>query len=491
MCEENNALETTENIYLPPKRLHPADTIFSFLKIIKESILGLGIGALALIRQSPTYALIFIGIFLLFLLGNSFFSWLRHTYRVEDGELRIEKGVFIRKKSYISINRIHKIDFTANVLHRIFKLVQVNVDTAGGTADGEVTLTALRLKDAEVLRNALKREQASVGSAETDAERTVNYPKKRISWKRLFLAGATSGSAGFLILGGLVLFSQVQQFIPDRAYEQAIDYFIQLSIVFIVVSFILLLVGLWMLGTLGTVIKFGNFIIEKRPKELFIKRGLLETKELTIPFDRIQAIEVEQSILRRPLKCSRVVAVTAGSSENMTEANPVIFPLLRDKDIEHFLDEFLPDYVGMDQELIPLDKKGRKYYLFKHAILFILAFIPIIYFFPTYAWIPGILIVISLLFGWMKFKEAGYRIDGKRVITRNWSMLTRTRTIVYRRRVQVYEKHQHKLQQLEHLATADFSMIGLGSQVRLRHLRDEDANLIADWFSRRKRDTLV
>src|SRR5699024_11837534 len=94
------------------------------------------------------------GAFLLILLITSFFSWLRHTYRVEDGELRVEKGIFIRKKSYISINRIHKIDFTANVLHRILKLVQVNVDTAAGGSG--VRLTDIKLPYGGQVTHALK-----------------------------------------------------------------------------------------------------------------------------------------------------------------------------------------------------------------------------------------------------------------------------------------------------------------------------------------------
>src|SRR5699024_1183929 len=85
MYDKENTLEQSEHIYLPPKRIHPADTLFSFIKTIKDTIVGLGIGALALIRQSPNLALLFIGAFLLILLITSFFSWLRHTYRVEDG----------------------------------------------------------------------------------------------------------------------------------------------------------------------------------------------------------------------------------------------------------------------------------------------------------------------------------------------------------------------------------------------------------------------
>src|SRR5699024_5560029 len=123
-------------------------------------------------------------------------------------------------------------------------------------------------------------------------------------------------------------------------------------------------------GTLGTVIKFGNFSIEKRPEELFVKRGLLETKELTIPYDRIQSIEIEQSISRKPLKLCRVIAVTAGSGRSVREANPIIFPLLPYKDVEPFLKEIIPEYADIDHTLIPLNKKGMKYYMLIYLFIF-------------------------------------------------------------------------------------------------------------------------
>src|SRR5699024_3054092 len=110
--EENQI--TAGQTVLSPRRLHPAGMFFSFLKVVKDTILGFGVGAIAIFRQSPTYALLFIGVFVLFIIVFSILSWFRYTYRVEEKELRIEQGILIRKKRYISINRIHKIDVSAN-----------------------------------------------------------------------------------------------------------------------------------------------------------------------------------------------------------------------------------------------------------------------------------------------------------------------------------------------------------------------------------------
>src|SRR5699024_5598829 len=185
---------------------------FAFIKVIKETILGLGIGSIAIFKQSPKYGLIFIGVFGLFTVVNSILSWFRYTYRVEDGELRIEQGIIKRKKRFISLNRIHKIDITANVIHRIFKLGKVQIDTASSGAGAEVSLSAVKIADAQLLRQVLKKAKQSKTEEETDssidsAEETIN-PKRKITWKRLFIAGSTSGSVGVILLAMLFLFSQ-------------------------------------------------------------------------------------------------------------------------------------------------------------------------------------------------------------------------------------------------------------------------------------------
>ncbi len=474
---------------IQPKRLHLAGMLFSFLKVIKETIFGLGIGIIATFRQSPTYALYFVALFVLLLILFSIFSWFRYTYRVEDGELRVEQGIFIRKKRYISIHRIHKIDITANVLHRMIGLVQVQIDTASSGSGAEVALSAVSKKDANALRQALKSEQRLEADGEHLDERM--NPATTMTWKRLFIAGSTSGSVGVIFLAMFVLFSQLGEFIPDNVYDQTFEWLIHLGVILIVILAVVALLFIWLFGIAGTMIKYGNFRLEKREKELFIKRGLLETKELTIPFDRIQAIEIEQSLIRQPLHFVRVIAVVAGGSFEKGEPFPVLFPLLHVQDVPAFLETYLPGYEQANETLEPLAKKGRKYYLFSSAVFFILALIPVAYFFPTYSWIPGVLIIISLLYGNLKFKTGGFTMEGKRITFRYRKFWKKVTMLTFKRRIQAVEKKRHKLQQIEGLATVEISTIGqggLGTHFTLNHVHDEDANEIADWYSYVKDD---
>lgn len=487
--ESTSEKEKIQNSYSEPQRLHPAAIYFNLIKVLKETIFGLGVGLILTLKESVFYFILFVILFLLLLFISSVLSWLRFTYRVENNELRIEQGIFIRKKRYISIHRIHKIDVTANVIHRLFKLTKVQIDTASSGDGAEVYLSAVKVKEAMQLRRLLKSEQ-TVNQDEKDTTQTSQV--KRITWKRLFIAGSTSGSVGFILVAILAGFTQIEELIPRKIFNSTFVWLVSLGFVVIIIFAIFLLLLLWLLGIAGTMIKYGNFTIEKREKEIFIKRGLLETKELTIPFDRIQAIGIDQSLIRQPFKFVQVFAVVAGGSFDKLESFPVLFPLMREDEVEPFLKEFVPDHtITKEATYTPLAKRGRKYYVIGASIVFLLALFPVIYFFPSYTWIPIVLIAFSIWYGLLQFKDGGYKIEDKRITIRNRQLLNKITITTDHRRIQSFEMKQHKLQKMDKIATTSISLIGssgLGTHYSLRHMTEEDANKIADWYSYRKKE---
>jgi len=481
MYKDNAEIELLE--IAKPQRLNPASIYFNLVRIIKETILGLSAGLIITIKQSMFYFLIFVGVFLLFLIISSILSWFRFTYRVENDELRIEQGVFVRKKRYVPINRIHKIDFTANVVHRIFGLVKIQIDTASTSGD-EVSLSAVTVKKGEQLKEALKKRAEDLEDAVDDEEVQVEVPTEKITWKRLFITGTTSGGAGLILAFILLIFSQASDIIPENIYESTFEWLISLSVFFIVGLAITGLLLLWFLGIAGTMIRYGNFQISQLENGLFIKRGLLETKELTIPYDRIQAIGIEQSILRQPLKFVSIVAVVAGGSADKLETYPVLFPLMKEKEVNQFLQKFLPEYGPVETNLKPLAKQGLKYYLFQTTFIFMIATAVIFYFFPTYSWIPLIFVFLSGWFGWLRHKDGGYLIEGKRLTLRK-RFLNKSTMIIYHKRIQSFEVYQHKLQQMQKISSIQTPLLGalLG---KYKHFHDDDTNKMAEWFSYRK-----
>ena len=467
------------------QRLHPVAIIFNFITFIRHSIFALIAGYLAFKGgQSQFYFLLGAFLFLILFLIGSLLTWWRFTYKVAGDEIRIEQGVFVRKKRYISKNRIQSIDLTANVLHRIFGLVKVQIETASSGGGAEASLSAVSIREGERIRSELKSLASKGVSTETEK---LQEPIQKISFGRLFLAGTTSGSIGVIL--ALVVFAsqELEQFIPDTVYENTITWLIGLSILFIVGLIIVILILLWLLGIAGTMIKYGNFTITKNEKELLITRGLLEKKQLTIPLKRVQAVGMKRNLMRQPFGFVTLFAVVAGGSMDKGEDFPVLFPIMKESEVEQFLSTFLPTYSHITNSLNRLPKRAKKFYLFRSSIIFLLLIAIVGYFFMSFIWIPIVLFLLSLLLGYLRYKDAGYILEGKR-LTIQYRLISKVKIIMFHRRIQAFEEKQHKIQRLKNLVTVTFSIIGslgAGNHYRIKDLDETEASQLEKWYSYR------
>src|SRR5690625_4487647 len=119
------------------RRLHPAAIFFNLIKSLREMIFLFILGFITFRDQGFFYFIMVVLFIVLLMIIIQTIAWYRFTYSVEEDELRIEYGILIRRKRFISKHRIQSIDLTAGVVHRIFKLVKVQIETAGSGAEAE------------------------------------------------------------------------------------------------------------------------------------------------------------------------------------------------------------------------------------------------------------------------------------------------------------------------------------------------------------------
>ncbi len=472
------------------KRLHPAAILFNLIKTVREFLFAIILGFISFRDESMLYFLLITAGFLVIFIITSILTWYRYTYRVEDDELRIEYGVFIRKKRYISKNRIQSIDLTSGVIHRIFGLTKVQIETAGTGTGAEASLSAVKLAEGEALREELKTggAQQADDTDTADEHPQQTNPSQTISFKRLFIAGTTSGSVGVILALAVAGFSELEEFIPNSFYDNTLEWVIGLGIVILIVMAIGVLLLLWLLGIAGTMIKNGNFTITKNHDELFITRGLLEKKQLTIPLKRIQAVGIQESIIRQPLGFVTVYAEVAGGSMDKGEDfSSTLFPIMKREEVEPFLETFLPDYGGIQQELTPLPKRARKFYIFRASIIFLIFTAVVGFWNPSFIWIPLVLLVGSMILGVMRHRDGGFHQHGEQLTIRHRSF-SRNTIMMYHKRIQAFEKKQHKIQSQQQLATMRLSIIGsmgTGTHFAIKDLEESLTDELGDWYSYR------
>ena len=409
--------------------------------------------------------------------------WYRFTYQITDDELRIEYGLFIRKQRYISKNRIQSIDLTSSVVHRMLKLVRVDIETASSGSNAEALLSAVKIREGEQIREELSTKATVHDEIET-MERTD--PRYKISFKRLFLAGSTSGSIGVILAIGLFAFSELEQFVPQQFYHDTLEWLTGVSVVIILSILLFILLLLWMFGMAGTMIKYGNFTIIKKAEELFITRGLLEKKERTIPLKRIQAIRIEESIIRQPFGYVTIHAEVAGGSMDNSDGIPVLFPIMKASEVDDFLQTLLPDYGPVTVERTRIPKRSRKFYLIRAIFPVLLLSIGVGYFLTKFSWILIFLLIASLFIGSLRHHDGSYAITGKQLTVTYRRAFHKMTVIVYHKRIQSVEEKQHIIQACNNVATLKFSIIGMlgsGTHIVLKDLAEADLEQIADWYS--------
>ncbi|WP_227995025.1 PH domain-containing protein [Oceanobacillus sp. CFH 90083] len=479
-----------------PKRLHPAAIIFDIIQTLKQSILGILPAAIALISGGLGYIVmiavpIIIGLILLF----SFLSWFRFTYQLEEDQLRIERGILIRKKRTLSKHRIQSIDLSQNVIHRIFGLTKVAIETAGNDSSTDAALSAVIMQDGTMLHDELKYkkqlpeaeqlEAAEAANTERDEPDEGSVPKRKITIQALLITGSTSASFGILIGLFGVAFSQVETLIPDQFYDDATRWILSLGMQIIIALAIIVVLFLWLFSILYTVIRDWNFTITRYEKELFITRGLLEKKQTTIPLKRIQAVGIKESPVHQLFGFARpYVEIASGETNNSQEVNTIIFPLLRKKEFTAFLGEFLPEYNYHTESLVHPPKKALPYYLWRSMSIPLLAVIAVGTFFLSYIWIPAIIMLAAGIIGFTAFKSAGYIIDEQQIIVQA-RIFSKDTAIIQHRRVQALQQKQHPLHRKQSLATLDIAILnkGSGRHFVIKELRTMDSYYIADWYS--------
>ena len=94
----------------------------------------------------------------------SIINYFRYYFYINKDELIIESGVFKRSKLNVPFDRIQTINFEQNIIHRVFNVVRLKIDTAG-SAKAEFEFHAISHEKAESLRNLLlsKKKQVNRG----------------------------------------------------------------------------------------------------------------------------------------------------------------------------------------------------------------------------------------------------------------------------------------------------------------------------------------
>ncbi|OIJ15794.1 hypothetical protein BKP35_02035 [Anaerobacillus arseniciselenatis] len=476
------------------KRLHPVAIFLLFLSALKELIVPI-IAAFIFGRGAASWDFPFTAYFViggfLFLFLYGYLKWLTFTYNISDEELKIKQGIFIKKQRFIRKERIYSIDITAGVLQRLFQLVAVKIETAGGGNEPEVLLKAVTKKEAlmireQLLKDKVKVETETVDSDDVAIDNAVQDEQRETKWelsnKELLLTAITSSGVGLAFMAVLALFTQLEGWIPDEFIVDTFGYLFHSSLVLIIVLILIIFLVSWIISIVGTVLKYGQFTIVKKGDELEITRGILERRQLTLSLERITAIRVVESVLRQPFGLVSIYVESAGGGSKDEQLSTVLFPIVLKRNLNESLKQIAPDFV-FDQTVESLPRKARVRYVIRKLVPAVVLTGIITYFIP-YGYVATLLIPIAILYGNLQFKDGGIGRN-KGYLWMSYRTVSKTLVVIPKQRVQAFEARQSIIQQIRSLYTIQTSILYsiTGKSFNLVDVSKKQKEDLLSWYS--------
>lgn len=268
-------------------------------------------------------------------------------YRLQGSKLIIRSGVLWREERRIPLARIQDTKIHQGLFHQLLGVVKLEITTAGGERH-EAALNVISAPEADRMRAAFFRHQ-NQNEPDVKSEAAIR-PKQhllRLMLPDLLLGGATSKLVATLgaVLGALLYFVIGVRLLGGLAGDwdfldwqrriisedggpiaSTLHQFISWSDT--LAGTMVLVIGGLGLAVAGFAIRYHRFRLTRNDNILSKRHGLLTIREGSLAQERIQALKVEETLLRRRLKLASMWADSGGDRHNPEEEGAKREPLV-------------------------------------------------------------------------------------------------------------------------------------------------------------------
>lgn len=467
--------------------------IIYFAKALKESLIPIAILIFANgfrfdFRDGNFFSnmlpLLIVVVLLVSSLLRGILRWWTFSYWFEERELRVQYGLFVKKKRFIPYDRIQSLNYKEGIFHRLFGLVQVTVETAGNKAGkAEAELIAITKSEAQRIEDETHKKHHQTEVIEESIENQSRIIHQ-MTTKNIFIVATTSGGVGVIVAGVFALVSQFAEFIPYEWLYEEMAYLFRFGVLLFAFLAFLGLLFAWMASVMMTFINYYNFTVLVENERIIITRGLLEKKRSTIPLNRVQAIKMMENPIRQIFGYVTVIVESAGGSfSGEKDKTIVLFPLIKKKKVVEPLQALFPHLQFAMHEGIKPPERARPFF---YRIQF-LPLIPIVgvfgYFFFPYGLLMILLVVPIYLVGRWRFATARFEVTAQQltIVSRFISKVT---FIAERKRIQIVEQRQSYFQKRKDVATAKIVVMSGegGASAKAYNMEARKIDELMDWY---------
>lgn len=379
----------------PDRRLHPMSWLFVLLLTLRQFAVPLVVVLVAGRRDSdggPPWELIG-GIGALLLAANAVVQYFTYRFRIERDGLRIRSGVLQRTYRDVPFRRIHNVTVHRNILHRLFGVAEVRLESAGGVKP-EAEMRVLRLADALALEELVRQrneesapDAGGVNAGEAAGESAQPELLLALPPGEIIRLGLISNRGMIVVAAAFGLMMQSGGNFAWNYIEAAVEWLVAsagiseieaLGTVALLVGGGLLLVlavlALRLLSIALSMLQFFDFRLTESHGRVQVDAGLLTRVRGNTPVRRIQSFSLHETLLhrlfaRRSLKVDTAVIEAQNKPRSLRDLVPVAKPAV----IDTLLGRLFPQLDWPELPWQPLHPRAWRRMLWPSLVLLLAA----------------------------------------------------------------------------------------------------------------------
>lgn len=380
------------------RRLHPLSWLFVLLAQLRSFALPL----IALIFFNRGDSWEFLGLVAAAALALlAVVQYYTYRFRIEASELVIRSGLISRNVRHLPLARIQNVALRRNVLHRMFSVAEVKLESAVGGVSAEAQMRVLSLRDAAALETLVRASRGdAVAALDTaDAPAVEGETLLQLPLPELVKLGLTSNRGLVLGAAGIGVFAQFDSdgfgdIVADVGksvfgYAAGLHLGVLQWLVVLPLLALVIVAVLRVVSVLLTILQFFDFRLSELDDRLRVEAGLLTRIRSNAALRKIQHWTVRESLLlrwfgRRSLKVETAVMQTGNETQGLSELAPIAPPAV----VDALLARWLP-WLQLDTlDWQPLHPRAWRRMVFWPLLLTVLVCAPLCWRFGAWGLLP-------------------------------------------------------------------------------------------------------
>ena len=424
------------------QRLHPWSWLFVLLQQLRQFIVPLLVLLFAGRRGGPDGwmtlgPLIGVGV----LVAASVLQYFTYRYRIGADAITIRSGLLQRSQREIPFARIHNVGVHQSLLHRVFGVAEVRLESAGGQKP-EAQMRVLGLDDALALERLVRHRGAA--DASVDAAGNAAAGSDAGDAALLALPTAEVVRLGLVSNRGMIVFAAafglLWQLFPDErrvarlaqdSYAQAAGYAGNLHLGWLgiaataLAAIAVFIVLLRLLSVALALAQYHGFRLGESQRRLTVERGLFARMRSSVSRRRIQSWYLQETVLhrvfrRRTLRIDTAIGGREDDPRKLRELAPIATASACDRLAAHLLPTGTA-WPPAHWQPLPRQAGWR---LFAAGLPWIaLLAAALSWWFGPWALLALLLVPVSGYAAWREAGRMGYAVDARLVAVRGgwWS----------------------------------------------------------------------